>query len=120
MAKLDLAAKAGPAGNRVGGPFQGSVLLSVTRADASPLTGLTGGVEIYIYQDFNVSSGFQANVNQIIEEAAAGRGEPGVYYIDWNTKGEATYPVEGVHFVTVTVRDGADVGQTVESYYVSP
>ena len=121
MAKLEVAAVAGPSGNHVGETLQATLLVSVTQAaDGSPVTGLsTGDFDVYWHSDDNITSRVHMEVNIAQETAAFPEGGvEGMYFLNAFAPGESTYVVPGVQFLEVRARSGADSGQTVARYIV--
>jgi hypothetical protein len=121
MAKLEVAAVAGPSGHHVGGALQITGLISVTMADdGSAVTGLTEpDFDIYWHSDDNITSRVRLEVN-IVQETASWPegGVDGMYFISAFAPGESTYVLPGVNFLEVRARSGNDAGQTVTRYLV--
>lgn len=123
MAKLDVAAVAGPSGNHVGGTLQITALISVTMADdGHAITGLTEpDFDIYWHSDDNITSRVHLKVNVVQETASLPEGGvDGMYFISAFAPGESTYVLPGVNFLEVRARSGNDAGQTVARYLVQP
>ena len=123
MAKLDVAAVAGPSGNHVGGPLQITAVISVVTAnDGSAVTGLTEpDFDVYWHSDDNISSRVHLEVNVVQETATLPEGGvDGMYFISAFAPGESTYVLPGVNFLEVRARSGNDAGQTVVRYIVQP
>ena len=121
MAKLDVAAVAGPAGNHVGETLQITALISVVMADdGSAVTGLTeGNSDVYWHSDDNITSRVHLEVNIVQETASFPEGGvDGMYFINAFSPGESTYVLAGVNFLEVRARSGNDAGQTVARYLV--
>jgi hypothetical protein len=123
MAKLQVAAVAGPSGNHVGEPLQITALISVAMAaDGSAITGLTeSDFDVYWHSDDNITSRVHLEVNVVQETASFPEGGvDGMYFINAFAPGESTYVLPGVNFLEVRARSGSDAGQTVARYLVQP
>jgi hypothetical protein len=121
MAKLEVAAVAGPSGNRVGGALQITALISVTMADdGDAVTGLTEpNFDVYWHSDDNITSRVHLEVNVVQETASLPEGGvDGMYFISAFAPGESTYVLPGVNFLEMRARSGNDAGQTVARYLV--
>ena len=121
MAKLEVAAVAGPSGNHVGQTLQITALISVAMADdGSPITGLTEpDFDIYWHSDDNITSRVHLEVNVVQETASFPEGGvDGMYFISAFASGESTYVLPGVNFLEVRARSGNDAGQAVARYLV--
>jgi hypothetical protein len=123
MAKLQVAAVAGPSGNQVGESLQITALISVVMAnDGSPVTGLgEPDFDIYWHSDDNITSRVHLEVNVVQETASFPQGGvDGMYFVSASAPGESTYVLPGVNFLEVRARSGNDAGQTVARYVVQP
>jgi hypothetical protein len=122
MAKLQVAAVAGPSGNHVGESLQITALISVMANDGSPITGLTeSDFDVYWHSDDNITSRVHLEVNVVQETASFPEGGvEGMYFISAAAPGESTYVLPGVNFLEVRARSGNDAGQTVARYVVQP
>jgi hypothetical protein len=121
MAKLQVAAVAGPSGNHVGGSLQITALISVVMAnDGSPVTGLgEPDFDIYWHSDDNITSRVHLEVNVVQETASFPEGGvDGMYFVSAAAPGESTYVLAGVNFLEVRARSGNDAGQIVARYVV--
>jgi hypothetical protein len=121
MAKLEVAAVAGPSGNHVGQALQITALISVARADdGSPIKGLTDrDLDVYWHSDDNITSRVHLEVNVVQETTTFPEGGvDGMYFISAFAPGESTYVLPGVNFLEVRARSGNDAGQTVARYLV--
>jgi hypothetical protein len=119
MAKLQVAAVAGPSGNHVGEPLQITALISVAMAaDGSPITGLTeSDFDVYWHSDDNITSRVHLEVNVVQEMATFPEGgDDAMYFINAFAPGGSTYVLPGVNFLEVRARSGNDAGQTVARY----
>lgn len=123
MAKLEVAAVAGPSGNHVGDGLQVTMLISVTAADdGSAVMGLAeSNFDVYWHSDDNITSRVHMEVNVVQETVNFPEGGvEGMYFIGAFAPGESTYVLPGVNFLEVRARSGGDAGQTVARYLVNP
>jgi len=123
MAKLDVAAVAGPSGNHVGGALHITALISVTMADdGSAVTGLTEpNFDIYWHSDDNITSRVHLEISVLQETATFPEGGvDGMYFIAAFAPGQSTYVLAGVNFLEIRAHSSNDAGQTVVRYVVQP
>jgi hypothetical protein len=121
MAKLEVAAVAGPSGNHVGQALQITALISVAMADdGSPIKGLTDrDLDVYWHSDDNITSRVHLEVSVVQETTTFPEGGvDGMYFISAFAPGESSYVLPGVNFLEVRARSGNDAGQTVARYLV--
>ncbi len=83
---------------------------------------VTGDFDVYWHSDDNISSRAHMEVNIAQETATFPEGGvEGMYFLNaFAEGGESTYVLPGVQFLEVRARSGADAGQTVTRYIVTP